>query len=327
MDGSICVLGLGLMGRPIARTLLTAGYRVMGWNRSPLPEQMTAGIALARTMKDAASATFCILVLADSVAVDAVIGQLEPHLPRGGLVIDMGTSDPSRSRAHASRLTAKGIGWVDGPVSGGPEGAAKGSLAIMAGGSEADVARARPILEKLGRVFRVGGAGAGDMMKIINQVIVGLTLETVAEALTLAEKIGLDPRAVRTAVAGGFADSKILQIHGERMIARAYIPGGRVRSQLKDLLLAQTLASRASAYLPHLQSTIKLYRTLVTRGEGELDHSAIHKLLWETGPGARRGTTNRVATTRPAAKNKPVKPKATTKKTRAARSSGRPSKT
>src|SRR2546426_4470528 len=176
MDGSICVLGLGLMGRPTARTLLTAGYRVMGWNRSPLAEEMTAGIALARTIKDAASAAVCILVLADSDAVDAVIGQLEPHLPRGGLVIDMGTSDPSRSRAHASRLTAKGIGWVDAPVSGGPEGAAKSSLAIMAGGADSDFARARPGLEKLGRVLRAGEAGAGHTMKIVNQVIVGLTI-------------------------------------------------------------------------------------------------------------------------------------------------------
>src|SRR2546426_7172553 len=143
MDGSICVLGLGLMGRPIAKTLLAAGYRVMGWNRSPLPEQMTAGIALARTMKDAASAAVCILVLADSDAVDTVIGQLEPHLPRGGLVIDMGTSDPSRSRAHAARLTAKRIGWVDAPVSGWPEGAAKSCLAIMTEGPETGLSPGR----------------------------------------------------------------------------------------------------------------------------------------------------------------------------------------
>src|SRR2546427_5778426 len=186
MDGSICVLGLGLMGRPIAETLLAAGYRVMGWNRSPLPEQMTAGIALARTMKDAASAAVCILVLADSDAVDTVIGQLEPHLPRGGLVIDMGTSDPSRSRAHASRLTAKGIGWVDAPVSGGPEGAAKASRAILARGSEPDFARGRPILEKLGRVVRGGEAGAGHTMKIRNQLIVGLQIEAGAGGGTLA---------------------------------------------------------------------------------------------------------------------------------------------
>ena len=279
MNGSICVLGLGLMGRPIARTLLTAGYRVMGWNRSPLPEEMTAGIALARTMKDAASAAVCILVLADSDAVDAVLGQLAPHLLRGGLVIDMGTSDPSRSRAHAARLTAKSIGWVDAPVSGGPEGAAKASLAIMAGGSEPDFARARPVLEKLGRVVRVGEAGAGHTMKIVNQLIVGLTIEAVAEALTLAEKVGLDPRLVQTALAGGFADSKILQVHGSRMIDRSYAPGGRARTQLKDLNLAQQLAARVSVRLPHLDSALSLYQTLVDRGDGDLDHSAVHKLL------------------------------------------------
>src|SRR2546428_7958718 len=144
MDEVICVLGLGLMGRPIARTLLAAGCRTTGWNRSPLPEQVVAGIPLGRTVKDAASATVCILSLADSDAVDAVLSQLEPHLRPGRLVIDMGTSDPSRSRTHAARLTATGIGWIDAPVSGGPEGAAKASLAIMAGGPGADTARGRP---------------------------------------------------------------------------------------------------------------------------------------------------------------------------------------
>src|SRR3989454_9803714 len=279
MDGSICVLGLGLMGRPIARTLLAAGYGVVGWNRSPLPEQVVAGIALARTMKDAASASICLLVLADSLALDAVLRQLEPHLPPGGLVIDVGTSDPWRSRAHASRLTAKGIGWVDAPVSGGPEGAAKSSLAIMAGGSEPDFARARPILEKLGRVVRVGEAGAGHAMKIVNQLIVGLTIEAVAEALTLAEKVGLEPRLVQKALAGGFADSKILQGHGSRMIAPPYVPGGKVKTQLKDLLLARDLAGQASLHLPHLESAITLYQGLVDLGHGDLDHSGIHKLL------------------------------------------------
>ena len=279
MDEVICVLGLGLMGRPVARTLLAAGCRTMGWNRSPLPEQVVAGIPLVRTVKDAASATVCILSLADSDAVDAVLSQLEPHLRPSRLVIDMGTSDPSRSRAHAARLTATGIGWIDAPVSGGPEGAAKASLAIMAGGSEPDFARARPVLEKLGRVVRVGEAGAGHTMKIVNQLIVGLTIEAVAEALTLAEKVGLDPHLVQKALAGGFADSKILQVHGSRMIARSYVPGGRARTQLKDLNLAKQLAVRVSVRLPHLDSTLSLYQTLVDRGDGDLDHSAVHKLL------------------------------------------------
>jgi 3-hydroxyisobutyrate dehydrogenase-like beta-hydroxyacid dehydrogenase len=280
MADSISVLGLGLMGRPIARTLLAAGYDVRGWNRSPLPTELTRGLPLVPTPRDAARASVCILTLADSPAVDAVLARLTPHLTPGSLVIDMGTSDPSRSVEHATDLAARGIGWVDAPVSGGPEGAAKGSLAIMAGGSEGDLERATPILDKLGRVVRVGDAGTGHMMKIVNQVIVGLTIEAVAEALTLAEKIGLDPKMVQRAVAGGFADSKILQIHGSRMIARAYIPGGRAATQLKDLRFAQQLAERVSAALPHVQSAVALYQTLVDRGDGDLDHSAVHKLLW-----------------------------------------------
>src|SRR3989449_10147113 len=279
MDEVICRLGLGLMGRAIAWTLLAAGCRTMGWNRSPLPEQVVAGIPLVQTVKDAASATVCILSLADSDAVDAVLGRLDPHLRPGRLVIDMGTSDPSRSRAHAARFTAKGIGWIDAPVSGGPEGAAKASLAIMAGGAEPDFARARPVLEKLGRVVRVGEAGAGHTMKIVNQLIVGLTIEAVAEALTLAEKVGLDPHLVEKALAGGFAGSKILQVHGSRVIARSYIPGGRGRSPLKELDLTKPVALSVSLHLPHLDSAITLYQALVDLGHGDLDHSGIHKLL------------------------------------------------
>src|SRR5437879_13197096 len=169
MDEVICVLGLGLMGRPVARTLLAAGCRTMGWNRSPLPEQVVAGIPLVRTVTEAASATACILSRAESDAVDAVLSQLEPHLRPGRLVIDMGTSDPSRSRAHAARLTATGIGWIDAPVSGGPEGAAKASLAIMAGGSEPGFARARPGREELGLARRVGRGRGGHPRQTVHQ--------------------------------------------------------------------------------------------------------------------------------------------------------------
>src|SRR5207244_10551078 len=192
MDEVICVRGVGLMGRPVARTLLAAGCRTMVWNRSPLPEQVVADIPLVLTVKDAASATVCILSLADSDAVDAVLSQLEPHLRPSRLVIDMGTSDPSRSRAHAARLTATGIGWIDAPVSGGPEGASKASLAIMAGGSEPDFASARPVLEKPGRVVRGGEAAAGHPMKIVNQLMVGLTSEAVAEAVSVVRDVALE---------------------------------------------------------------------------------------------------------------------------------------
>jgi 3-hydroxyisobutyrate dehydrogenase-like beta-hydroxyacid dehydrogenase len=279
MAEAISVLGLGLMGRPIAQTLLAAGYDLRGWIRSRLPQELVGGIPLCATLQDAARADVCLLSLADSAAVDAVLGQLESALSPGRLVIDMGTSDPSRSRTHAARLGSQGIGWVDAPVSGGPEGAVKGSLAIMAGGSESDCERARPILEQLGRVVLVGEAGAGHTMKIVNQVVVGLTIEAVAEALTLAEKAGLEPRLVQKALAGGFADSKILQVHGSRMIARTYTPGGKVITQLKDLELAQRLAHQVALRLPHLESAIMRYQALVAQGDGELDHSAAHKLL------------------------------------------------
>jgi 2-hydroxy-3-oxopropionate reductase len=197
------------------------------------------------------------------------------------LVMDMSSSDPTRSTIHAQRLAARGIGWIDAPVSGGPEGAAAGTLAIMAGGAAADFENAGPVLNILGgNVVHVGGPGMGHVVKIINQVIVGLTIEAVAEGLTLAEKSGVDPRLVQQALKGGFADSKILQLHGTRMIKRGYVPGGKATIQLKDLRLGQALAETANVRLPHMESLITFYEKLVAQKDGELDHSAIHKLLW-----------------------------------------------
>ncbi|HBY99126.1 MAG: NAD(P)-dependent oxidoreductase [Ardenticatenaceae bacterium] len=281
MRESISVIGLGLMGRPVARTLAASGWAVQGWNRSPLPVDVTEGITQCRNLADAAHAEVCLLMLADSDAVDEVLARLEPHLVAGQLVLDMGTSDPARSQVHASRLAEKGIGWVDAPVSGGPEGAASGTLAIMAGGRQDDFARVKPILDVLGgNVVHVGDAGMGHMVKVINQVIVGLTIEAVAEALTLAERMGLDPRLVQQALKGGWADSKILQHHGTRMIARDYQPGAHVKTQLKDLRLAQALADAAGVQLPHLNSTVEFYEALVAQGDVKRDHTALHKLLW-----------------------------------------------
>lgn len=278
---SVCIVGLGLMGRPMARRLIAAGYKVSGWNRSPLPGDLIQGLDLCSSLEGVARAEICLLILADSDAVDAVLERLVPHLAAGQLVLDMGTSNPARSKVHATQLAARGVGWVDAPVSGGPEGAVAGTLAIMAGGTDTDFTRAKPLLEVLGsNVVHVGGPGAGHTTKLINQVIVGLTIEAVAEALTLAEKSGLDPRLVQRALRGGFADSRVLQIHGTRMINRSYVPGGKARTQLKDLRLALQLASSLSVQLPHLASTVGLYDTLVGMGDGELDHSALHRLLW-----------------------------------------------
>lgn len=281
MKPSISILGLGTMGRPMAGKLVEAGYDVRGWNRSPLPATLTAGIQLCQNLEEAAQADVCLLMLLDSAAVNAVLDQLTMHLSAGRTILDMGSSDPAHSRIIASRLAAAGIGWVDAPVSGGPEGASKGELAIMAGGTQKDFSRVKPILDVLGgNVVHVGGPGLGHTVKVINQLIVGLTIETVAEALTLAEKSGVDPRMVQQALKGGFADSKILQLHGSRMIDRSYVPGAKATIQLKDLKLATALAAEAGANLPHLASTLERYEKLVVNGDGELDHSAIHKLLW-----------------------------------------------
>ncbi len=188
---SISVLGLGMMGRPMAHRLLEAGCDVRGWNRSTLSPDLTEGIPLCATVQEAARADVCLMMMLDSTAVDAVFEQMEPYLKAGQVVMDMSSSDPTHSTIHAQRLVAKGIGWIDAPVSGGPEGAAAGTLAIMAGGSTADFANVKPVLDILGgNVVHVGEAGMGHVVKVINQVIVGLTIEAVAEALTLAEKSG-----------------------------------------------------------------------------------------------------------------------------------------
>jgi 2-hydroxy-3-oxopropionate reductase len=279
---SISFFGLGLMGRPMARALIAAGYNVRGWNRSPLSDELTQGIPLVANIPDAVTADICLLMLFDSAATDAVLAQIEPHLRAGQLVLDMGSSDPTHSQTHARRLAAKNIGWVDAPVSGGPEGAAAHTLTIMAGAAVSDFARVKPLLDAMGsNVTRVGEPGAGHTIKVINQLIVGITIEAVAEALTLTEKIGMDPRRVQQVLKDGFADSKILQIHGTRMIDRQYKPGATAKMQLKDLRLAKSLADSVSLRLPQLDYMLGVYEVLVAQGDGELDHSAPHKLLWK----------------------------------------------
>ncbi len=199
----MCVVGLGLMGRPIARTLLAVGHDVRGWNRSPLDPALTAGIPLCVSLEEVAGADVAVLVLANSDAVGAVLPAFESFLRPGRVVVDMGSSDPARSRVHAERLAEAGVGWVDAPVSGGPEGAEQGTLAIMAGGSEDDCRAVEPLLGALGGFVRVGGPGAGHTVKIVNQVIVGLTIQAVAEAIALAERAQVDPRLVQRALACG----------------------------------------------------------------------------------------------------------------------------
>ncbi|GAC1638788.1 MAG: NAD(P)-dependent oxidoreductase [Herpetosiphon sp.] len=274
---TISVLGLGMMGRRMLLRLADAGYTVQGWNRSVLSTPLA--VPVTQDLERVVEAELCVLMLSDSEAVEQVLGQIEPRLARGQMILDMGTSDPRHSRRHAARLKEQGIGWVDAPVSGGPEGAEQGSLAIMVGGSVEDVERVWPVLQVLGgNVVHAGDAGAGHTAKVINQLIVGLTIEAVAEAMVLAEGCGIEPRLVQQCFSGGFADSKVLQIHGTRMIERRYVPGGKVRTQLKDLRLAEELAQEAGVTLPHLASVTQRYAALMADG-ADLDHSAIHRLI------------------------------------------------
>ena len=243
-----------------------------------LADELTSGIPL-RPFEDAAAADVVLLMLSDSAAVGAVLEQLEPLLRPGQVVLDMGSSNPVESGERAERLGARGVGWVDAPVSGGAEGAAAASLAIMAGGSDEDVARVRQVLETVGaNVVHVGGPGAGHMAKVANQVIVGLALEGVAEALALVEAAGLDPRLVQQALRGGWADSRILQGQGTRMIERDFVPGGKVRTLRKDLAMALGVAADLGLELPHLESAFSVFEGLVERGDGDLDCAAIYTL-------------------------------------------------
>jgi 3-hydroxyisobutyrate dehydrogenase-like beta-hydroxyacid dehydrogenase len=276
---TVAVIGLGLMGRPLARSLVAAGFEVRGWNRSALAPELTEGIPVAGSLEEAAEAEVLLLVLADSAAVGELLERLEPLLSPGQVVLDMGSSDPVDTRQRAARLAARGIGWVDAPVSGGAEGAAAATLAIMAGGTNEDVARVRPILEAVGaNVVHVGGPAAGHTTKIANQVIVGLALEAVAEAIALAEAAGLDARLVQQALKGGWADSRILQGQGTRMIERDWVPGGKVRTLRKDLAMALELAGELGLELPHLRSALDIFDELVARGDGDLDCAAVYRL-------------------------------------------------
>jgi 2-hydroxy-3-oxopropionate reductase len=271
-------VGVGAMGIPMAQRITHHGYHVTRWNRSPTPDQTVitgfTNLAELVTQHDV-----IILMVTDATAVATIITHITPHLHIGQLIIDCSSADPAQSATHAYTLAQYGVDWVDAPVSGGPEGASAGTLAIMTGGSDAAVARATPILTCCGRVTHVGGPGAGHTCKIINQVIVGLTLETLAEALTLAECHGLDIAAVQQALMGGFADSKLLQIHGTRMRNRQYIPGGKVSLQLKDLHMAQGLAAEHQLTLPFLETAIERYTHIIDAGHADADHSVIHWLL------------------------------------------------
>ena len=285
-DQTIGFIGLGLMGKPMARNLKAAGADLVVFNRSKaVVEELSAeGMASADSPRAAAQqADTVIAMVTDTPSAEAVLAGPDgvlSGLSDGMLVIDMGTTAVSATRALAAKVRAAGAEYVDAPVSGGQVGAEAGSLSIMAGGSDEAFARAEPIFRVLGdRVTHVGDVGAGQVAKCANQVIVALTIGAVAEAFTLARGAGVDPAKVREALIGGFATSRILDLHGQRMVEGNFTPGGRARVQLKDINQALDLAGQSGADLPATKLSQQLYEKMVEMGYGDLDHSGLIKIF------------------------------------------------
>lgn len=273
----------------MARNLAAAGADLMVWNRSPGPARALAkeGIAVAKTVERLAEVCDVIVVIvSDTEAVRKILFSgdgVTAGLKKGALVIDMGTTDVLKTRQFARWIAEAGGEMLDAPVSGGEVGAKAGELTIMVGGSARAYKKALPVFKVLGkRVTHVGDVSAGQVAKAANQVIVGLTIGAVSEALALAEAAGVDPARVRDAIRGGFAESRILELHGERMVTGKFTPGGKVRTQRKDMVLAEDLADEFGIDLPSVALNRKLYDKAVKAGHGDLDHSALFKLYKKT---------------------------------------------
>jgi 3-hydroxyisobutyrate dehydrogenase-like beta-hydroxyacid dehydrogenase len=289
----IAFLGIGLMGKPMATRLLQAGFPLTAWNRTPAKaavlEQLGATVAPGLDEICAGgSPAMVITMLEAGAAVQEVLDRLAPILAPGVLVIDMSSTRQSEAQGFHRMLADRGIAFMDAPVSGGVLGAEAGTLAIMAGGADVDFGRAEPALKVLGRPTLVGPAGCGQLAKLCNQLIVGGTLDIVAEALLLAQAGGADPAAVRAALRGGFAESRILEVHGQRMLDRNFLPGGQVKSQAKDMenILAAALA--AGLELPVASLVAEHYRALLDR-QPRADQSAVLLELERRNPGHRVG--------------------------------------
>ena len=277
---SVAVLGTGMMGFPMAQRLCAAGHRVHVWNRTRAKAEPLAA-AGARVHSQAADAVrpadITISLLENGPVVSEVLfGKgVAPALRVGSLYIEMASIQPSEARDHAARLGEIGVAHLDAPVSGGTVGAEAGTLAIMAGGKPADFQRALAVFAALGRATHVGPHGAGQLAKLANQMIVGITIGAVAEALLFAAKGGADMAKVRQAISGGFADSRILQVHGQRMVERDFAPRGRMAVQLKDLRNALATAADIGFDAPVSSLLENLYAQSIDHGLGALDQSGL----------------------------------------------------
>ena len=275
----IAFLGIGLMGSPMVRNLLDAGYPMTLWNRTVSKcEPFANEAAIADSPEDAVRGADIVITMLESgdVVDDVMVAQGGiAALKAGAVYIDMSSVQPSLARRHAELAWEQGAGYVDAPVSGGTVGAERARLSIMAGGAKADIERVRPVFEALGKCTPIGPVGAGQLAKLANQAIVGITIGAVSEALLLAAKGGADPAAVREALMGGFAGSRILELHGQRMIDRDFAPGAPARIQLKDMRMILDEARSEGLTLPLAQQVHNEYQSLVANGHSDVDHSGL----------------------------------------------------
>ena len=290
-------IGLGIMGKPMTLNIMKAGYPLVAHSRSrgPVDEVVRAGAKAAASPAEVASqADVIITMVPDTPDVELVL--TGPHgvvhsLKRGAVVIDMSTVSPVVTRRLSAAIAEKGGSMLDAPVSGGEIGAKNGTLSIMVGGDEATFTRAKPILECMGtadRITYIGESGAGQVCKLCNQIAIGGALAGVAEAFALASKSGIDRARVRQALAGGFAGSKVLEVHGGRMLSGDYKPGFFTRLFQKDLRLTLETAMAQSVAMPGTAVVASLVNALVASGRGELDCAAVAEVVFEMSGEKRR---------------------------------------
>ncbi|UEM06990.1 2-hydroxy-3-oxopropionate reductase (plasmid) [Skermanella rosea] len=289
-------IGLGIMGRPMADHLINAGHRLFLYDVKPVPDDLTSkgGTACASAKEVASKAEIIITMVPDTPHVEAALFGPEgvaKGLSEGKTVVDMSSIAPIETKRFAAEINKLGCDYLDAPVSGGEVGAKAASLTIMVGGPERAFEKVKPLFEKMGKnITLVGGNGDGQTTKVANQIIVALNIQAVAEALLFAARAGADPAKVRQALMGGFAGSKVLEIHGERMIKRTFDPGFRIELHQKDLNLALQGARALNIALPNTATAQQLFSACAAQGGSQWDHSGLVRIL-ETMSGFEIGQT------------------------------------
>jgi 2-hydroxy-3-oxopropionate reductase len=281
---SIAFIGIGLMGFPMAKNLLKSGYNLKAYNRSQdkADRLKEFGAEISVSIKDVVTnSDIIITMLTDDNAVEKVMGSDEfiSNIKEGATVIDMSSVNPVLTIKYSKKLKEKKIDYLDAPVSGGTIGAEEATLAIMVGGDEETFKNCYELLKKMGNPTLVGPVSSGQISKLANQIIVGVTIGAVAEAVTLCEKSGTNPNKMIEALSGGWADSKILQTHGKRMIDKDFTPKGKTTTQLKDMTNIINAGKAVETHLPISNLVKEMYKDLVADGHGNTDHSSLYNAI------------------------------------------------